>query len=72
VAVWLPFTVFYVSALHHRPAAQVSSVTYSHGRPVVITRTSGGQIIRTGAGASGPSQVQTFQRTLQSVTTHVS
>ena len=68
VAVWLPFTVFYVSALHHRPAAQVASVTYSHGRPVVITRTSGGQIIRASAGAPGGSQVQA----LQPVTTHVS
>jgi uncharacterized membrane protein len=68
VAVWLPFTVFYVSALHHHAAAQVSSVTYSHGRPVVITRTSGGQIIRTSAGTPGATQAQT----LQPVTTHVS
>ena len=72
VAAWLPFTVFYVSALQHKPAAQVSSVAYSHGRPVVVTRTSGGQIIRTSAGAPGGSQVQTLQPTLQPVTTHVS
>lgn len=59
VAAWLPFTVFYVTALGHRPVAQVASVTYSHGRRIVTTRTSGGQTVRTVAGSSGGQQTQT-------------
>jgi hypothetical protein len=67
VAAWLPFTVFYVTALH-RPPAQVAFVTNSHGQSVVTTRTSGGQTIRTAVGATGGQQTQT----LQPVTTHAS
>jgi hypothetical protein len=67
VAAWLPFTVFYVTALSHKPTAQVTSLTYSHGQRIVTTRTSGGQTIRTaGAGGQQPTQ------TLTPVTTHVS
>jgi hypothetical protein len=68
VAAWLPFTVFYVGALSHRPAAQVARVTYSHGQRIVTTRTSGGQTVRTGVGSSGGLQTQTTSP----VTTRVS
>jgi hypothetical protein len=68
VAAWLPFTVFYVTAVHHPPAAQVSSVTYSHGQQIVTTRTSGGQTVRVPASPAAAAQTQT----LQPVTTHVS
>ena len=68
VAAWLPFTVFYVTAVHHKPAAQVSSVTYSHGKQIVTTRTSGGQTVGAVAGPAAGPQTQT----LQPVTTHVS
>jgi hypothetical protein len=68
VAAWLPFTVFYVTALSHKPAAQVASLTYSHGQRIVTTRTSGGQIVRTVVGAAGNHQTTS----LTPVTTHVS
>ena len=68
VAAWLPFTVFYVAALNHKPAAQVASLTYSHGKRIVTTRTSGGQTIRTVI-ATGATQQTT---SLTPVTTHVS
>lgn len=64
-AAWLPFTVFYVSALNHRPAARIASVTNSHGQRIVTTRTSGGQTIRTvvGFGTQQPVQAVTPVRT---------
>lgn len=68
VAAWLPFTVFYVTALHHKPAAQVSSVTYSHGQSVVTTRTSGGQAVSAATGSNGALPAPA----LQPVTTHAS
>ena len=68
VAAWLPFTVFYVAALNHKPAAQVASLTYSHGKRIVTTRTSGGQIVRTVVGVGGNHQTTS----LTPVTTHVS
>jgi hypothetical protein len=68
VAAWLPFTVFYVTALSHKPAAQVASLTYSHGTRIVTTRTSGGQIVRTVVGGGGNQQTTS----LTPVTTHVS
>lgn len=68
VAAWLPFTVFYVSALGHKPVSQVASVTYSHGQRVVTTRTSGGQAVRTVAGSRGAQQT----RTVLPVTTRAS
>jgi hypothetical protein len=64
VAAWLPFTVFYVTARNHKPAAQITSVAYSHGQRIITTRTSGGQIIRSSAGPQ--------TQALQPVTTHVS
>jgi hypothetical protein len=70
VAAWLPFSVFYVTALNHKPAAQVTSLTYTHGKRIVTTRTSGGQTVRTVAGAGAGGQQQT--QTLTPVTTHVS
>jgi hypothetical protein len=68
VAAWLPFSVFYVTALSHTPAAQVASLTYSHGKQIVTTRTSGGQTLRTVVGAGGQQQTQT----VTPVTTRVS
>lgn len=68
VAAWLPFTVFSVSALSHRPTAQVASISYSRGQKIVTTRTSGGQTIRTVAGSGGAPQTQTAVP----VTTHAS
>ena len=67
VAAWLPFTVFYVSALRHKPA-QITSVTYSHGRPTVVTRTSSGQTAATATGSTTGQQTHT----VQPVTTRVS
>lgn len=61
VAAWLPFTVFYVSALSHTPAARVASVTYSHGQRIIRTRTSGGQTTSTVAGGTGAPQAQAPQ-----------
>ena len=69
VAAWLPFTVFYVTAVNHTPAAQVASPTSNHGQRIVTTRTSGGQTIRTVVGATGATQQTT---SLTPVTTHVS
>ena len=66
VAAWLPFSVFYVTALNHKPAAQVTSLTYSQGKRIVTTRTSGGQTVRTVVG--GQQQTQT----VTPVTTRVS
>jgi hypothetical protein len=66
VAAWLPFSVFYVTALNHKPAAQVTSLTYSHGKRIVTTRTSGGKTVRTVVG--GQQQTQT----VTPVTTRVS
>jgi hypothetical protein len=60
VAAWLPFTVFYVTALSHTPAAQVASVTYNHGQRVITTRTSGGQTVRS-VTASGTQVAQPTQ-----------
>jgi hypothetical protein len=68
VAAWLPFTVLYVSALSHKPAAKVASVTYSHGQRIVTTRTSGGQTTRTVVATTGGPSAQTAQP----VTTRVS
>ena len=68
VAAWLPFSVFYVTALNHKPAAQVTSLTYGHGTRIVTTRTSGGQTVRTVVGAGGQQQTQT----VTPVTTRVS
>ncbi len=68
VAAWLPFTVFYVTALNHTPPAQVASLTYSHGTRIVTTRTSGGQTVRTVVGAGGNHQTTS----VTPVTTHVS
>lgn len=61
VAAWLPFTVLYVTALRHKPAAQITSVTYSHGRPTIVTRTSGGQTITTAAGSTTGQQAPAVQ-----------
>ena len=68
VAAWLPFSVFYVTALNHTPAAQVTSLTYGHGNRTVTTRTSGGQTVRTVVGAGSHQQTQT----VTPVTTRVS
>lgn len=68
VAAWLPFTVFYVTALNHKLAPQVASLTHSNGKRIVTTRTSGGQTVRTVVGAGGQPQTQP----LTPVTTHVS
>jgi hypothetical protein len=61
VAAWLPFTVFYVSALSHKPAAMVASVTYGHNQRIVTTRTSSGPTVRTIVGSGGQLQTQTAQ-----------
>ena len=53
VAAWLPFSVLYVTALHSKPA-QVAAVTYSGGKKIVTTRSSGGQSVRTVVGAGTP------------------
>lgn len=68
VAAWLPFTVFYVTALSHKPVGQLASVTYNHGQRVITTRTSGGQTVRTVIAAAGQQQTQT----VTPVTTRVS
>ncbi len=47
VAAWLPFSVMYVEALNKRAAVPATVVTSKSGRPVVITRTSGGQTVQT-------------------------
>ncbi len=59
IAAWLPFTAFYVSALNHRPAAQLTSVAYSHGQRIITTRTSGGRTVRTVVSAGSPQPTQT-------------
>jgi hypothetical protein len=66
VAAWLPFSVFYVTALSHKPPAQIASLTHSHGKRIVTTRTSGGQTVRTVAG------VQQQTQTATPITTHAS
>ena len=68
VAAWLPFTVFYVTALSHKPAPQAASVTYNHGQRVITTRTSGGQTVPTVIGTGG----QVAQPAQTPVTTRVS
>ena len=55
VAAWLPFSVFYVTALNKPP--QVAAVTGKVGQRVITTRTSGGQVVKT-VGASGVRQTQ--------------
>ena len=67
-AALLPFTVLYVSALSHRPAAQIASVTYSRGQRILTTRTSGGQTVRTVVGSSAQQQTQA----VTPVSTHAS
>ena len=65
VAAWLPFSVFYFGALAKPPA--ISTVAVKNGHPVVITRTSSGQLVRgTAPSATAPSA------SLLPVTTHVS
>jgi hypothetical protein len=49
IAAWLPFSVMYVDALNKRAANPATVVTSKSGRAVVITRTSGGQIVQTSA-----------------------
>jgi hypothetical protein len=49
VAAWLPFSVMYVDALNKRAAVPATVVSSKSGRPVVVTRTSGGQTVQTGA-----------------------
>jgi hypothetical protein len=66
VAAWLPFSVFYVTALSHKPPAQIASLTHSHGKRIVTTRTSGGQTVRTVAGVQHQTQTAT------PITTHAS
>ena len=67
-AAWLPFTVFYVTALSHKPASRIASVSYSGGHRIITTRTSGGQTVRTVLGPAGQQQAQTATP----VTTHAS
>jgi hypothetical protein len=55
LAAWLPFSVFYISALN-KPAT-VATTTWKSGSRLVTTRTSGGQTVRTSATANS-RQVQ--------------
>jgi hypothetical protein len=68
VPAWLPFSVFYVTALNHRPEAQVATLTNRPGQRIVTTRTSGGQTIRTVIATRATQQTTP----LTPVTTHVS
>jgi hypothetical protein len=62
LAAALPFSYLYVSALS-KPVA-TTTVTWKAGRPVLTTRTSGGQVVRTSgptgasAAAAQPSQTR--------------
>jgi hypothetical protein len=46
VAAWLPFSVMYIDAMSKRAAVPATVVSSKSGRTVVITRTSGGQTVR--------------------------
>ncbi len=57
LAAFLPFTVMYVNALDKRAAAAV--VTWKSGRPVLTTKTSGGQVVQTAAPVAAAAPTQT-------------
>lgn len=63
VAAWLPFTVFFVNATQHTPAAVVSvkSGTTKSGQQLVTTRTSSGQLVQTTVPAGQSPQTYVAQ-----------